>query len=466
MLRKPVLSVLLSAVILKAMKLWMKQKNTSFKLGAPGYLNCLLPMLLLLVFSCSRSSSPVVSPPVELVAQSSSTMALLPEAAPESLVALVQEPPLEPVPEPLMTQTPEPAPATVLPDWPQPLAIIKSGEHPLWFELIDGVSETGLDGIRLFTTPANAALNDFVPWPLARNVSAMLLHDERLVLAINREGFLVAQAAPPAMPQIADVALYRIADRTYWDKYTVDALFLFEGNPTALLYRDSFFIDPTAKAPDPRSFALIRGNTSPLKLEVPAFSPFPAADGWDVDSFRQGPDGAWYFRGIQQNRSKIQYVRTQSLSIPAGTVSLGVFMNSARPETLDAAPPILGAALEAAFKRSGSSKLNIAAIISPDFAYPRHFSSGSDNTESLVELSGYITDKIAVALLPDGWGAGACTDGESIRVTPFSLPALPQGFVYTGVGPVGDSALVVSWEEQQDLGIGAAGFMLIKTPEF
>jgi hypothetical protein len=141
-------------------------------------------------------------------------------------------------------------------------------------------------------------------------------------------------------------------------------------------------------------------------------------------------------------------------------------MDSAGPETLDAAPLVLRAALEAAFQRSGESKLNIAAIISPTCASPRHFSRGSGNIENLVELSGYVTGDIAVALLPGGWGAGARIDGKNTRVTPFSLPALPKGFVYTGVGPAGDSALIASWEEQQDLGIGAAGFMVIKTPEF
>jgi hypothetical protein len=105
----------------------------------------------------------------------------------------------------------EPAHTADIHDQSQPLAVIKSGKHPLWFELIDGVSETGLDGIRLFSAPYHAALNDFIPWPLARNVSAMLLQDERLVLVINREGFLVVQVAPSAMPQVADVALYRIA---------------------------------------------------------------------------------------------------------------------------------------------------------------------------------------------------------------------------------------------------------------
>jgi len=42
-----------------------------------------------------------------------------------------------------------------------------------------------------------------------------------------------------------------------------------------------------------------------------------------------------------------------------------------------------------------------------------------------------------------------------------SLPGLPQGFFYTGIGYAGDS-LFASWEEQQDYSIGAAGFMIIK----
>jgi hypothetical protein len=42
-----------------------------------------------------------------------------------------------------------------------------------------------------------------------------------------------------------------------------------------------------------------------------------------------------------------------------------------------------------------------------------------------------------------------------------SLPPLPEGFVYTGIGRVGDS-LFASWEEQMDFSIGAAGFVVIK----
>ena len=41
-----------------------------------------------------------------------------------------------------------------------------------------------------------------------------------------------------------------------------------------------------------------------------------------------------------------------------------------------------------------------------------------------------------------------------------ALPALPDSFVYTGVAELGN-VLVASWEEQQEAGIGAAGFMVV-----
>ena len=42
-----------------------------------------------------------------------------------------------------------------------------------------------------------------------------------------------------------------------------------------------------------------------------------------------------------------------------------------------------------------------------------------------------------------------------------SLPLLPEGFAYTGVGAVA-GCIVASWEEQIDYSIGAAGFVVIK----
>jgi hypothetical protein len=308
----------------------------------------------------------------------------------------------------------------------------------------------------------------------------MLLHDDMLILAVNRDGFLAALNAPQTAAD-NNIALYRIADSTWWNRYSVDSLFMFEGNPTALFYRDDFFIDSPERAPDPRTQSLVKGETRPIAVDLPAFTSYPASGGWELDSFRQGPDGAWYCRGIHRTQAKIVYLRARDLTQSAEIVSLGVFMNSANPESVENASPLLRETLNAAFELSGGEKLNIAAIISPDFSYPRHFSvHASDSGENLVELSGYSTENHALVILPDGRGVYGTylPDASNIAqpvITPIELPALPRGFVYTGVGPAGDaetsfpaetsfSAVIASWEEQEDLNVGAAGLMIIKLP--
>ncbi|MDR3304153.1 MAG: hypothetical protein LBS86_07045 [Treponema sp.] len=439
---------------------------------------------------------------------------------------------------------PESAPASeVPPAWKRPLVIIKSGENPLWFELIgankaDNTADNPVaeGGLRLIATPGEAALTDFTPWPLARNISGMLIHNDTLVLAVNRDGFLAALPTQRTGDEAPSIALYRIADNPWWNRYSVDSLFMFEDKPTALFYRDDFFIDSPEHAPDPRTQSLARGETRPIAVEMPAFTNYSASDGWDIDSLRQGPDGAWYCRAIHKTQTKIVYLHANDLSQSAETVPLGAFMNSANPEPVEQAPPLLRATLNAAFELSGAEKLNIAAIISGDFSYTRHFSAHApDSGDNLVELSGYSTENRALVILPDGRGvygdapdvsdtmqdasdtapnASGTTQGASgtapnasgtapnasdtapnasdttsdaadttsdasgtaqfrlgggpdifdtVRITWFRLPALPRGFVYTGIGPAGD-AIIASWEEQEDLGVGAAGLMIVDSP--
>jgi hypothetical protein len=59
--------------------------------------------------------------------------------------------------------------------------------------------------------------------------------------------------------------------------------------------------------------------------------------------------------------------------------------------------------------------------------------------------------------------AGARTETEAADreawIQSFSLPLLPENFVYTGIGLAGDTVFA-AWEEQRDWNIGAAGFMV------
>jgi hypothetical protein len=66
---------------------------------------------------------------------------------------------------------------------------------------------------------------------------------------------------------------------------------------------------------------------------------------------------------------------------------------------------------------------------------------------------------------PDGRGAwGEAADADTpCRVESFSLPSLPEGFVYTRIG-VTSAVVIAAWEEQESWQVGAAGFLVIRRP--
>lgn len=344
-----------------------------------------------------------------------------------------------------------------------PLARIKSGNNPLWFEL--GSEGSSPEGPIRIPSPAEASLKPFTPWPLAKFITGIVIQDDRLTLAVNREGFLILLPE-----QDRTIGLYRIADVPYWENYTIGSFFVFDGTPAVLLYRDDFFAEPTGAPPDPQVFVPIQGNAQPVGRTVPAFGALLPSQGWEVESLRQGQDGYWYYRGIQRSAAPPQsvYMRSSDLTLPGEAVSVGAFRNSALPEPLDHAPPVLRLVLDAVFDMSGRDRLNVAAVISPDFPYTLHFAvdTALSGDREHVQLIGYYihtsTGPQALVILPDGRGMAA--DSPSLaagRPRAFSCPPLPAGFVYTGIAPSGDT-LIAAWEEQQSWNVGSAGLMMLR----
>jgi hypothetical protein len=354
---------------------------------------------------------------------------------------------------------------------PAPLALLRAGENPLWFELAE-------EGPRLIGSPGEAALVPFAPWPLARHVRGVLSGGapegtpgtEGLVMAVNREGFLRFTPAEGAGYGGGDIALYRAADAPRWGPYTPAALFSFGGRAAALLYRDDFFAEPAAPLPSPRAFALDPGSPAPLPLEIPAFGAFPAAEGWDLDALRYGPGGDWYYRAVRKAAGppEIGYYRTRDLGVRGGAVPVSAFQNAALPEPLSAAPAPLRSVLEAAFTLGPGGA---AAVVISGRPGPRHF-SGPAAEAGGPEIAGFYREPaegrpgIALAVLPGGRGflgtAGGGPGAEpAAGPRPLTLPALPERYAYTAAAPVGDT-LIAAWEEQEGHSIGAAGFMAVR----
>ena len=349
------------------------------------------------------------------------------------------------------------------PVWPA-LAQLDSGENPLWFEL-------GAGGPKLIESPASASLAPFVPWPYARYVSGMQIWDGFLVMAVNRDGFLVLGAtADPAA-----VMLYRVAAGGFWDPYTAESFFLWEHKPTVLLYRNDFFADPAAPSPRPQVYVLDRSSSVPLGAVVPALESFPSDGPWEAETVQRGPDGLWYYRMKEKGKAKNEtaYFRTGNLGEEGEKITVGEWRDSELPEGPGNAPPLLAALLLKAQPEPGSgqgdsgpARIFVVKTLSPDFEGTRFFSSarisGSAGTENSALLYGYCREApgpLSLAVFGDGRGLGSDGPGQDIR--PFSLPRLPDGFAYTGIALLGN-VLAASWEEQQEAGIGAAGFMVMK----
>jgi hypothetical protein len=351
---------------------------------------------------------------------------------------------------------------------PAPLAVLEAGENPLWFELTE-------EGPRQIAFPDEAGLSPFAPWPLVRYIRFTLALGDDLILAVNRDGFLRFApwtAADPAAGKSGGTALYRAANTGLWGPYTLAALFPFEGRAAVLLYRNDFFADSPAPLPAPRAFSLDPDSPEPRPLEIPAFGDFPATAGWDMDALYAVPGGYWYYRGIRKSAAQpeLVYYRTRDLEFKGEAVSLSAFQNSALPEPLSAAPPLLRSVLEAAFAQSSGGA---ATVVFPGLPGPRHFTGSADSAgaaagtdPSGLSLAGFYREPaaarpgIALAVIPDGRGFFCESAAAPNGPQPLSLPPLPPGFAYTAAALCGDT-LVAAWEEQAGYSIGAAGFMVI-----
>jgi len=373
-------------------------------------------LLSCLLFSCTRGKETAgVSPPL-----------------------VSPEPPLSAV-----SAVPPPPPP------PPPLAVLQPGKYPLWFQFTD-------DGPVLIEAIEDACFSSaLIPWPLARHVRFILARDDEIMMAVNRDGFILLSSWNDG------IGLYRLQGGEYWQSYTTGAFFLLGEDrvPLALLYRDDRFIDSDQPIPQYRLWTFDLRAASPYTMAMSALDAFPPEKDWNIDTLRRGPDANWYYRATKKTeaRPEIRMLRTGDFTMPGELVSLGAFQNSAKPEPVSAAPGALGKMLGIVFSESGYSA---AAVVSPEFQNTRFFAADPDSGA----IAGFYSGNFFLAITPTGEAFYIETGTASGRATSarrFSLPALPEGFVYTGIAMVAGTVFA-SWEEQEDYSIGAAGFMVIK----
>ena len=333
-------------------------------------------------------------------------------------------------------------------------ALVRTGAGPFWFELVP-------DGPRLIPSPLHAALEPFIPWKLARHITAFLAEEDSLVAAVNQEGFLVFARAENG------TAFYYHKNPA-WNKYSIASLFWYgteKSRPAALLARDTVFA--AALQPPPRPSVWLLGENGMKGLELPAFAALPAED-WETGGLVW--DGRlWYCRRLNNGgngRGKEAYLAAASLEGTAAESSGAAFLEAARPRAASLAPPLLAAVLEAAGALAG--KPCTFQTVSPELSAARIFQTGmKDDSTELLGGSAYYRNGTAIVLLPDG--RGVFRNGDNAGT--FTLPVLAEHYAYTAAGLANTGTagtgrvpvtLIAAWEEQKDWNIGAAGFVMLE----
>lgn len=272
----------------------------------------------------------------------------------------------------------------------QPEALVEVGTAPVWAEFQE-------NAIRQLNVPEDAALKPFTAWPSAEYAVDMIQWADGLAIAVNRGGFWLVKNR-----QDDKLELYFLTDTEFVPMYTMHGAFIFEDKPVFLIYRNDFFGIHEIPPPVSRFFTVNDDKTGIEAIDIPVFSEFTGAEGWDIEELFNVDDGFWYFKTVlkDSDAGNVHYVRAARLSDSVGEkVSLETYMAAAR------------------------------------FAAGKNYGMEDAGTE--------ILEKSPPPL-----------DG---------LPPLPENFVYTLHSQVG-AVCIIAWEERENWNTGAAGLLFTRAP--
>ncbi|MCL2181143.1 MAG: hypothetical protein FWB83_08445 [Treponema sp.] len=224
------------------------------------------------------------------------------------------------VPAPAESSTAQQIPGGVVWSGAYPAAILQAGENPLWFQLTD-------EGpVHIESIEDAVFVSALVPWPYAPHISVSIEKPDGIVMAVNRDGFLKF-----AHDSSGRLSLYRFSGGVTWQDYTVGGFVYYNDKPAALLYLNDRFIDTNLPLARHRTWSFNMNSNNMFTLEIPALNAFPAEQGWNADTLRQGSDGFYYYRVSRRDgiEGAARMFRTSSLDSAGEEISIQVFYNSA-----------------------------------------------------------------------------------------------------------------------------------------
>jgi len=221
----------------------------------------------------------------------------------------------------------EPAQVSSLVTWSgaYPMAILQTGNNPLWFQL----TENGPVNIGAIEDAADVYA--FTPWPYALHIRFLTETSDGLVMAINRDGFFKITSG-----RGNELSMYRFSGGDLWKQYTVGGLIKYNDNLTALIYLDERFLNPASPPPAHRTWSFNMNSNTPFPLNIPAFDDFPADEGWNIDTVRIADDGLFYYRAARRSGASpvVRMFRSPDLTGIGNEISIETFYSSSPRETV------------------------------------------------------------------------------------------------------------------------------------
>jgi hypothetical protein len=336
---------------------------------------------------------------------------------------------------------------------PQPVAA-PGAPAPAWY-VLDAGRFAPLAGGPLPSAPAPAML----PWTAQERVAGFARLGAAVYAAVNGQGVA-------AVTVDGDGARFDyLYDKAVFRGRTFKTLIAEGGALLCHVYKDALFDVPGGDAAAP-NLVRMRPGAQGFEMDFVRTSLQAAEPGWQpVSVVRVRADQAAVLYLIEWKRAAADTVEFAYTSLDLSTgrearITREEFRAAYRAEALDGFAPRPGSAADLLVSRIAAETpagqyLHVEVEGSGG---PRHFvrlpAGGGESalTVTVVEVGGD-----ALALVPDG----ALLRARGGVVSSARMPALPQGYVYTGFAALGDT-IVASWEQADFFKVGRAGLVVAR----
>lgn len=344
---------------------------------------------------------------------------------------------------------------------PEEPAVQQNDTHRWYSFTRDGFEEIPLP--RLAQKPAVKA------WTEAARISSSAATENHAFFTANRRGILIVDKK-------GNVTLE--SNALFFPTETIGSLFLDEGNPVFHVYRNGVFNTEDTAHEVASPFIAEYNMKTDIFYPVLYRDDFGMADTQEVSSVTV-IDGT-LFVSIKDmgKKTSFDYYRvvipstfTETASaahvrtLDGTPISQEDFQKASNPLSFSIAPERLKGLLS---DIPSSVKYSITYQTTGSRSTPVTYLHGftADTMDSIItEAHAFVSGSWAAALFPDGtmYFQGSLPDrfavaaGKSIC---FSMPELPEGFIYTDFAISGDF-MTAGWEESGVFKTGAAGFIIV-----